>query len=71
VLEGAQETIRRHRPHVHCEFNDIILRDAGSSSAELLRDFGDLGYAVAPAWQRTATTLAGRNVDLLLVPETP
>lgn len=68
VLEGARETIRRHRPLVHCEFNDIILRDAGSSSAELLGDFRDLGYVVAPSCRRAAARLAGRNVDLLLAP---
>jgi hypothetical protein len=53
---------------VYCEFNDVILRDAGSSSDELLAAFAALGYRPAPAWRRTATRLAGRNVDLLMVP---
>ena len=70
VLEGAEATLRRHRPLVYSEFNDIILSDAGSSSAELLRAFGELGYVVAPAWRPTTARLAGRNVDLLMVPET-
>ena len=68
VLVGARETLRRHRPLVYCEFNDIILTDAGTSSGELLRAFGELGYAVAPGWGRAAARLAGRNVDLLMVP---
>ena len=68
VLEGAEDTLRRHRPLVYCEFNDIILTDAGRSSRELLDAFGDLGYVVAPAWRRTAARLTGRNVDLLMVP---
>jgi FkbM family methyltransferase len=68
VLEGAEVTLRRRRPLVYCEFNDIILTDAGSSSAELLGAFADLGYTVAPAWRRTSGRLAGRNVDLLMTP---
>ena len=68
VLEGAETTIRRFRPVIHCEFNDLILRDAGSSSEGLLRAFSGLGYEVAPGWERTRTHLAGRNVDLLMVP---
>lgn len=68
VLEGAERTIRRFRPMIHCEFNDIILRDAGSSSEALLATFADLGYVVAPRWRRASSKLAGRNVDLLMAP---
>ncbi len=68
ALEGARETIARWRPMIYCEFNDVILRDAGSSSEELVRDFADLGYGVAPAWRRAALNLNGRNVDLLMTP---
>jgi FkbM family methyltransferase len=68
VLEGAEATLRRWRPLVYCEFNDIILTDAGSSSEELLGAFRDLGYSVAPAWRRTSRRLAGRNTDLLMTP---
>lgn len=70
VLEGAEATIRRFRPLIYCEFNDVILRDAGSSSAELFSAFTELGYSVAPAWRRTGARLAGRNIDLLLEPRT-
>jgi FkbM family methyltransferase len=69
VIAGAEATIRRFRPSIFCEFNDIILRDAGSSSHELLSAFGDLGYCVAPTWSRRATNLTGRNVDLLMTPK--
>jgi FkbM family methyltransferase len=68
VLEGAEQTIRRFRPLIYCEFNDIILRDAGSSSEALLRTFRELGYGVAPRWRRRSARLAGRNVDLLMTP---
>lgn len=71
VLAGAEATLRRWRPLVYCEFNDIILTDAGSSSAELLGTFRELGYSVAPAWRRAGERLAGRNVDLLMVPPPP
>lgn len=68
VLEGARETIRRFRPLIYCEFNDIILRDAGASSEALLRFFAGLGYCVAPVWRRSSARLDGRNVDLLMTP---
>lgn len=68
VIEGAQDTLRRFRPFVYCEFNDIILRDAGSSAASLLQAFVDLGYTVARQWQRRSRRLDGRNVDLFLAP---
>ncbi len=68
VLRGAEQTLRRFRPFVHCEFNDIILRDAGSSSRQLLAAFAELGYRVAPRWRRRGERLDGRNVDLLMAP---
>lgn len=68
VLEGAEATIRRFRPDIYCEFNDIILRDAASSSRQLLGAFADLGYRVAPAWAAASTRLDGRNLDLLMIP---
>ena len=68
VLEGAVETLRRWHPLVYCEFNDVILRDAGSSSRRLLDAFARLGYEVARPWRRDASSLDGRNVDLLMVP---
>lgn len=63
VLEGAERTLREMRPLVYCEFNDVLLRDAGASSVQLLRRFADLGYfpVGAPA------ELDGKVIDLLLV----
>jgi len=52
------------RPLVYCEFNDVVLRDAGSSSNELLDKFKGLGYATAAEYpQSDAIT------DRLLVAE--
>lgn len=66
VLAGATETLATLRPLVLCEFNDILLQQAGTSSAELLRRFAALGYAPVTPLERRPTKLSGRNVDLLL-----
>lgn len=66
VLAGATETLAKLRPLVLCEFNDILLQQAGTSSAELLQQFAGLGYAPVTTLERPPTNMAGRNVDLLL-----
>ncbi len=70
VMAGAAETLSTLRPLVLCEFNDILLRQAGTSSAELLERFAALGYAPTAPLDRRSARLAGRNVDLLLAHET-
>ena len=62
VLEGCRGLIDRHRPWIYCEFNDIVLRDRGRSSAELLDALRDLGYRPA----EPVTPLGGRTENLLL-----
>lgn len=62
VLAGAERTLREMKPLVFCEFNDILLRDAGSSSAELLRQFSALGYTPA----HRLPPLDSQVVDILL-----
>jgi len=71
VLEGAAETLGAMRPAVMCEFNDIVLKDAGSSSAELLAIFERLGYRPSVECQAASTDMAGKVVDLLLRPADP
>lgn len=68
VLEGARQTIVKLKPPVFCEFNDVLLRDAGSSSSQLLDVFGDLGYQPVPRRADVRKTLTGRVRDLLLMP---
>jgi hypothetical protein len=51
------------RPVVFCEFNDILLRDAGSSSQQLLKMFEALGYSPVTG----LPPLEGKVVDVLLV----
>jgi len=62
ALRGAERTLRDMKPLVYCELNDILLRDAGSSSAALLEQFAGLGYRpVDPP-----PPLDGQVVDVLL-----
>jgi len=68
VLLGATQTLASMRPYVMCEFNDILLRDAGSNSDQLLKVFSKLGYEPGPEFQASASNLDGRVVDLLLHP---
>jgi FkbM family methyltransferase len=64
VLAGAQRTLQEMKPLILCEFNDILLQDAGTSSAALLQQFAELGYQpIAPV-----PALTGIVVDLLLLP---
>jgi len=65
VLLGAERTLREMKPLVYCELNDILLRDAGSSSANLLRQFAALGYRPA----NPLPPLDGQVLDLLLTTE--
>jgi FkbM family methyltransferase len=63
VLDGATRIMTSDRPLVFCEFNDIVLRDAGSSASELLGKFEGLGYASAAEYPQ------GDGItDFLLVP---
>src|ERR1700682_266410 len=62
VLEGGRQTINSMRPLVCCEFNDMILRDANSSSADLLRICEDLGYVPLDPELAIPAKLAGRAV---------
>ena len=67
VLAGAEGTLRRHRPLVVCEFNDVLLRHDGTSSEALLGLFAGLGYRPAEPLGRPRS-LEGRTVDILLSP---
>jgi FkbM family methyltransferase len=66
VLRGAERTLMEMRPTVLCEFNDIVLRDAGSSSGQLLEAFERVGYAPAKGWEKEAAKLDGELKDILL-----
>jgi FkbM family methyltransferase len=62
VIAGAERTLREMKPLLYCEFNDILLRDAGSSADQLLQTLAQLGYRPVGS----PPSLTGRVVDLLL-----
>jgi FkbM family methyltransferase len=72
-LVGAAKVMESHRPLVYCEFNDVLLRDAGSSSAALLAQFRDLDYVPVDLASRDTrlnevrvSKLDGQLTDILL-----
>jgi FkbM family methyltransferase len=62
AIAGAERTLRELKPLVLCEFNDILLRDAGSSSKQLLELFARVGYTPVAA----PGDLTNRVADLVL-----
>jgi FkbM family methyltransferase len=66
ALRGATRVLERDRPLVYCEFNDIIHRDVGSSSAGLLAEFAEHGYRPVREHRETAARLDGVVTDLVL-----
>jgi FkbM family methyltransferase len=71
VLAGAVHTLAEHKPLLYVEFNDLLLRDVGSSSAALLSHLRDLNYTVDAATALDETALSGACIDLLLRPDLP
>jgi FkbM family methyltransferase len=68
VLEGARGALAEHRPVVVMEFNDPLLKDRGSSSADLLALCVSLGYTAVDEDASSESGLAGAVRDLLLIP---
>ena len=61
VLNGASRVLLE-RPMIYCEFNDIVLRDSGSSAEQLLEHFARLGYG-------PRGRLDGSVADVLMIPK--
>lgn len=65
VLDGAVGLLDAFHPFIYCEFNDVLLRDRGKSSEELLARFAELGYHPAtPA--SVGARMHGSVVNVLL-----
>lgn len=62
VLDGCRGLLERFRPWIYCEFNDVVLRDRGKSSSELLDFLAELGYRPAAP----VPDFGGRTENLLL-----
>lgn len=69
LLDGAMSVLSASRPVVLCEFNDVVLKDAGASSRQLLERFRELGYLPDPALDHDASILDGACLDLTLHPK--
>ena len=46
VIDGALETIKKHRPYLFVEFEEHLLVENGSSEDLLKKQIEDLGYIV-------------------------
>lgn len=68
LLAGAMETLTTRKPLILCEFHDPLLRAAGTSSEQLLEQFGSLGYRPSPPFGRPSGSLDHQVLDLLLAP---
>lgn len=68
VIEGARETIGRHRPVLLVELADALLRNAGSSAGELLKAFDELGYRCENASDPTRPVGVSEHGSVLCFP---
>jgi FkbM family methyltransferase len=66
VIDGATDLLASFHPLIYCEFNDVLLRDRGKSSEQLLARFSDLGYHPAVASTSVAARMHATVVNLLL-----
>lgn len=48
VIDGAKDTIKKHRPYLFIEFEDHLLKKQGTSEDELKAKIEELGYVVLP-----------------------
>ena len=73
ILKGARNFIRRFRPAIVLEMNEIVLRQAGSSSAALAEQLLGLDYKLyGLSWPRLARLDEGKNPvtsEVLGIPE--
>jgi FkbM family methyltransferase len=65
VIAGSVRTLAQYHPLLYVEFNDPILRDAGSSSLALLKQLQDAGYDDIDG-HRPAAAFDGQVLNLLL-----
>jgi FkbM family methyltransferase len=72
VLRGAQNTLRRFKPRIVCEFEERWLRASGTSSVELKRMLSEMGYRVNRITADALVPVTGDQVhgyeNLVLVP---
>lgn len=66
AIKGAERVLADDAPLIYCEFNDVLLKDAGSSSIELAEQLASLGYQPVAEDQPLLEKLDGGLIDILL-----
>lgn len=70
VLEGAKKTIEKHRPYLFVEFEDHLLKEVGSSEAELQAKIESMGYIVKRFQEGIRyQTVSGKCLDCVCIPK--
>jgi FkbM family methyltransferase len=70
VINGAINTINKHRPYLFVEFEDDLLQDAGSSEKELQAKIESLGYIVKRFHDGVLhQTTSGKCLDCVCIPK--
>jgi FkbM family methyltransferase len=70
VIDGAKETIKKHRPYLFVEFEDHLLKEQGSSELELQSKIESLGYIVKPFQEGiTYQSHSGKCLDYVGIPK--
>ena len=70
VFDGAEETIKKHRPYLFVEFEDHLLKEQGTSEIELQAKIEALGYIVKPFQEGIPyQSYSGKCLDYVAIPK--
>lgn len=69
VIDGAEETIKKHRPYLFVEFEDHLLQPQGSSEEKLKAQIEALDYKVFPFQEGIPyQSHSGKCLDYVCIP---
>jgi hypothetical protein len=70
VIDGAKDTIKKHRPYLFVEFEDHLLKKQGTSEDELKLKIESLGYVVLPFQEGIPyQSYSGKCLDYVGIPK--
>ena len=70
VIDGAIETIKKHKPYIFIEFEDHLLKEQGTSEEKLKTKIEGLGYVVKQFQEGIPyQTHSGKCLDCVCIPE--
>jgi FkbM family methyltransferase len=70
VIDGAKETIKKHRPYLFVEFEEHLLNEQGSSEEAVKAQIEALGYVVKPFQEGIPyQSHSGKCLDYVGIPE--